>query len=303
MDFFIFGLHQFHIFIEVIIQTLEGFVKWLKSVCDCNSFQEPMDQKPSAKGNAHSIKPEANKSSKRAKESKKVKKSLKSSVKKTVVQTAKTKKAGKMAKKSKQNAKFTSKPLVDKVVANSNKAENSEKKPEVSEQIELPSVKPNTESLPSVEIPKRSKVVADKSSKEPLVKLMKDSEITSEQVEEIKDSSANHSDEPAEIFGGLYFNLHQEHVEVASMKVKDDIVNMQVGNDKTPSSANESVMSDLKEDNAAQQTTEKVPEEGSNNGTEMTKVTDADTQEHGHQLLDNPVKGYLEDLYNVKKDD
>ena len=52
-----------------------------------------------------------------------------------------------------------------------------------------------------------------------------------------------------------------------------------------------------------QQTTEKVPEESSNNGTEMTKATDDDTQEHGHQLLDNPVKGYLEDLYNVKKDD
>ena len=249
MDFFNFGLHQFHIFIEVIIQTLEGFVEWLKSVCDCNSFQEPMDQKkPNPKENAHSKKPEANKSSKRAKKSKKVKKSLKSSVKKTVVQTAKTKKAGKMAKKSKQSTKLTSKPLVDKEVAHSNKAKNSEKKPDVSEQIELPPLKPNTESLPPVEIPKRPKVVADKSSKEPLVKLKKDSE-TSKQVEEIKESSANHSVEPAEIFGGLYLNLHHEHVEVASMKIKDDDVKMPVGNDKTPSSANESVMRDLKEDN------------------------------------------------------
>ena len=62
MDFFSFGPYQFHIFIEVIIQTLEGFVEWLKSFCDCNSFQPPMDQMPNAGENAHSKKPEANKS-------------------------------------------------------------------------------------------------------------------------------------------------------------------------------------------------------------------------------------------------
>ena len=73
MDYFNVGLHQFHIFIEVIIQTLEGFVEWLKSVCDCNLFQEPMDQKSNVEEDAHSKKPEANKnkSSKQTKESKK----------------------------------------------------------------------------------------------------------------------------------------------------------------------------------------------------------------------------------------
>lgn len=305
MDYFNVGLHQFHVFIEVIIQTLEGFVEWLKCVCDCNSFQEPMDQKPTVEENARSKKLEANKSSKQTKQSKKNENSKKSSIKKTVAKIQKP--PGKAAKKSKQNAKSTSRPLVDKVAANSKKAENSEKKPDVAERIELPPVRATTdENLPPVETPSGQKVVANKSSKEPLVKLKKDSDTTTEQVEEIQESPANHPDDPAEIIGDLYFNLHQEHVEVASIKIKDDSVKMPVGNHMTTSSANESLKSDLKKDIALQQTTEKVPQESSNNaGTELTKVTKDlnDTQEHGHQLLDNPVKGYLEDLYNVKKDE